>query len=284
MKQVEQTNNYDLFKKLKGNRPISELRVKKIISSINNVGYITSPIIVNEKYEVVDGQGRLQALQELNLPVEYIVHPGIGIKECIAMNINQTNWSLPDYIDSYAQRGFDSYIKITELMNKYPEANLNTICTALFRSQSAPIVSVKDGTLTITQHQYNRAIEALDYAYEIFNCIDRNTLKGSIYTLVQALILCYEYPEVNNEKLLDIVKEYIHLANAWIDMDTCLQEIENLYNRRARSRVYIYTLFRQERARIKSLNGKSFANIRKRDELNRNFVPGDSVKHPYNIN
>lgn len=283
MKEVKQTTDYKMFKKLTGNRPVSDLRVKKIISSINTVGYITSPIIVNEKYEVIDGQGRLQALEELGLPIEYIVHEGIGIKECIAMNINQTNWSLPDYIDSYCQRGFDSYIKLKDLMRKYPEANLNTICTALFRIQSAPIVSVKDGTLTVTEEQYNRAVCALNYAYDLFNKLDRNSLKGSIYNLVQALILCYEYEDVNKTRLKNQVCEYIHLANAWIDTDTCLQEVENLYNRGVKNRVYIFTLFREERARIKTENGRQMAMNRKRDEQNRNFIASDEVKHPYNV-
>lgn len=281
-KEILETTNYNMFTKLQGNRPVSELRIKKIISSIRAVGYITSPIIVNEKYEVIDGQGRLEALQELNLPVEYIIHKGIGIEECIAMNINQTNWSLNDYIDSYCARGFDSYLKLRELMTKYPEANLNTICTALYRSQGAPIVSVKDGTLTITQSQYDRAIEALDYAYVIFNEIDKNVLKGSIFNLVQALVLCYEYDEVNKKRLMNQVKEFIHLANAWIDIETCIQQIEQIYNRNSRNKCYIYTLFREERSKLKTENGKQMAALKQRDEKGKNFIPGE-IKHRYDI-
>ena len=96
------TNDYDMFKRLEGNRSVTELRVKKISNSIKTVGYVMNPIIVNERFEVIDGQGRLEVLRRLELPVYYIVVNGIGRKECIAMNINQTNWSLYDYIQSYA--------------------------------------------------------------------------------------------------------------------------------------------------------------------------------------
>ena len=283
MKQLEVTNDYSMFQKLKGNRPVSQLRIRKIISSITAVGYITSPIIVNEKYEVIDGQGRLEALQELGLPVEYIVHPGIGIDECIAMNINQTNWSLPDYIDSYCQRGFDSYLKLKDLMNKYPEANINTICTAALKVQGAPIISIKDGTLVVTQEQYQNAIEALDYAYELFELLDKPTLKGSIYNLIQVAILCYGYEEVDNKRLKEQLATYQNLMGAWIDVETCVDEVEKVYNRNSRKYVDLRHLFRVERAKLKTQAGKNSIADRKRDEFGKNFVKSDEVKHKFYV-
>lgn len=97
-KVILQTMDYSKFKKLKGNRNVDPVRVQRIIQSIKKVGYITSPLIVNEDLEVIDGQGRLEALRILGLPVEYIVHENIGIDECISMNINQINWVDRDYI------------------------------------------------------------------------------------------------------------------------------------------------------------------------------------------
>ena len=69
-KVVKSTTKYKIFKKLLANREVTQTRVNNIIDSIQRVGYVTSPIIVNEKMEIIDGQGRLEALQELNLPVE----------------------------------------------------------------------------------------------------------------------------------------------------------------------------------------------------------------------
>lgn len=40
-KKIERTNNYKKFKKLQGNRDVSPVRVKKIVESINKVGYVT---------------------------------------------------------------------------------------------------------------------------------------------------------------------------------------------------------------------------------------------------
>lgn len=103
-KKIQSTTNYAMFKTLDGNRSVKDHRVDKIVQSIVDVGYITNPIIVNEKMEVIDGQGRLAALERLCLPVEYLVHEGIGIKECRSMNIHQSNWTDYDYVSSYATR------------------------------------------------------------------------------------------------------------------------------------------------------------------------------------
>lgn len=63
--EIKRTNNYDMFKRLEGNRFVDPKKVNKLKKSINEVGYISNPIIVNEKMEVIDGQHRLEALKEL---------------------------------------------------------------------------------------------------------------------------------------------------------------------------------------------------------------------------
>lgn len=62
-KEIKVTNNYEMFKILAGNRGVSPARVKKIKKSIEDVGYITSPILVNEKMEVIDGQRQIASFK-----------------------------------------------------------------------------------------------------------------------------------------------------------------------------------------------------------------------------
>lgn len=85
------TKDYSIFKRLVGNRDIPESRISKIVESIQTIGWVHNPIIVNEKMEVIDGQGRLTALQRLKMPIEYIIAEGAGNKECIYMNMNMVN-------------------------------------------------------------------------------------------------------------------------------------------------------------------------------------------------
>ena len=99
------TTEYDLFKRLKGNRDVTNKRVAIIKESISSIGYVSNPVIVNENYEVIDGQGRVRALMELGLPVEYRIITGLGIDDCRAMNLKPTGWSINDFVKSYAEYG-----------------------------------------------------------------------------------------------------------------------------------------------------------------------------------
>lgn len=106
------TDDYSVFKLMNGNRSFDHKRA--IVNSVKRVGHIPSPIICNEKMEVVDGQGRLAAFKELKLPVYYIVIQGLGIEECISMNISQSNWTTLDYI----MRTFDKRSCANKKQNK----------------------------------------------------------------------------------------------------------------------------------------------------------------------
>ena len=114
---IYSTNDYSKFRKLNANRDVKN--VKKIIDSINEVGYVLSPILVNENFEVIDGQNRLDALKALGLPVPYIVQEGIGIEECRHLNIGQSNWTTLDFIKSYAASGNIDYIRLLSLIEDY---------------------------------------------------------------------------------------------------------------------------------------------------------------------
>lgn len=272
MKEIKMTNNYSMFKKLKGNRDVEDDRIRKIINSINTVGYITSPILVNEKMEVIDGQGRLGALKELKYPVEYIVQEGLGIEECIAMNINKSNWKQKDFIDSYSENGNLNFSLIKSLIDKFPESNLDTICTALFKTEKAPNKSIIDGTLLVSNNLYNEAVKRLKYVSKLYSAIDKNLLNGSINILAQVLAYCYDYEEVDNDRLISQIQKYYNIMGNWNKVEQCIQEVEKIYNKNLKSEVYIYTLYRQEKKRRKQ---NSMKNVKR--ESNGSV----SLKHPY---
>lgn len=112
------TTDYEGFKRVIGNRRVMEERVTKILASIDKIGYIPIPLIVNEKMEVIDGQGRLEACKRRGLPVNFIIKPGLRIQDCITMNINVTPWNLTDFILCYAEMGNESYQLMVKLLEE----------------------------------------------------------------------------------------------------------------------------------------------------------------------
>lgn len=249
--EVYTTDNYEIFKRLLGNRDVSENRISRIVESIQKVGYIHNPIIVNEKMEVIDGQGRLTALQRLHLPVEYIIAPGTGTKECVFMNRNMINWKLTDYIKSFAEQGNENYKRMLDLMNKYANGNLDIISTAVYRLSKAKHRDIVEGSLQLTEDQYNTAVPRLEFIQPILNEIDEKRLPGSIVILMQTLIYYFDYPEVDKDRLTYSVKTYIYTTFPWVANTDCEREVENIYNhnRRLENKVSIAHLIKEERVK-----------------------------------
>ena len=57
-----------MFKKIKGNRIVNKSNLNAIITSMEQQ-QLVSPIMINEKFEIIDGQHRFEACKELGLPV-----------------------------------------------------------------------------------------------------------------------------------------------------------------------------------------------------------------------
>lgn len=249
-KKIFTTNKYNMFKRLEGNRKVSDARVAIIKANIERVGYITNPIIVNEKYEIIEGQGRLKALKELNLPIDYIIHYGAGIEECIALNMKNTNWKLQDFIDSYAERGYISYERIKSLQEKYAYG-LGVLATATKLLGKFDYSKVKDGSLEITEEEYMNAIERLEWIDTIAPYCKK--CNGELTFLYQSLMICKEFSKIEEDKLKDRTISYNSTMLPFANIPDCMKALEEIYNRGRReiNKVYIFTEYRQWLAKYK---------------------------------
>ena len=113
---VYNTYDHDKFKILKGNRSVKKSHVQNLKKSLSE-DYLFTLILVNEKLEVIDGQHRLQALKELNLPVNYIIIKGYGVEEVKRLNINNIDWTKDNYLHHYCDLGFKNYILYRDFKN-----------------------------------------------------------------------------------------------------------------------------------------------------------------------
>lgn len=118
--QVFFTTEYTKFKSLIGNRDLDQLHLKRLVESFREQ-YLFSPIIVNDKFQIIDGQHRFEAAKELSLPVYYIVAPGYGIKEVQILNTNSSNWDFYDYLKMYTDKKLTPYVQMQEFMDAFPD-------------------------------------------------------------------------------------------------------------------------------------------------------------------
>ena len=241
MNQVKSTKDYKKFKKLLGNRNVTEARINKIIHSINKVGYLSNPIIVNENMEVIDGQGRLAALERLGLPVEYIVQEGVGINECISMNLNQTNWNLMNYILSFSNRGNENYTKLVRLMQEYNDFNLNAIATALFGIGKFSSQVIAKGKLIISDELIEVAKSRMDYVRQLNETLA--LMKVNKATLRQALIYMTMFEDVDKEGFIEQFKKNGLILKPFHTLNDCILAIEELYNYGRHKKLFIHTMY-----------------------------------------
>lgn len=158
--EVYKTDDYSIFKLSKFNRNVI---LRKDMLEQAKQG-IVSPIIVNEEMIVIDGQNRLLHSKEVGAPVEYIIKEGLTEEDITRMNVNQKPWSLENYIEAFANKGLDEYVKLVDLISQKFSNVTNTVNIAIdvpTGFQKAKNL-VKNGEFTF--HDYDKAVEFLHYS------------------------------------------------------------------------------------------------------------------------
>ena len=229
------TKDYGKFRRLKGNRDVTDDRKNKIKASIEAVGYILSPITVNEYFEVIDGQGRLAAVSEMGLPVYYCISKGAGIKECIAMNIHQSNWRTIDYVKSYAENGNQSYVLLLKLIDMYHgKIPIDSIIGIAFntRGQLFNAAIVKKGRFVFDQADFQMANDTCQYIVPLKQYLDQ--IKGPERLKTMSISWIYQYCKYDKERLNKIIVEQFPIIKPVVDHhpELFMQDLSELYNKR----------------------------------------------------
>lgn len=121
MTNILQTEDYNLFKRIAGNRSINKAQVDRLKISISEDPSLAlaTPIIVNDKMEVLDGQHRLEAMKKLALPISYFMVKGMNLEQVQAINSATKIWSPVDYAKSFSELGNDNYKVYLDFKRKY---------------------------------------------------------------------------------------------------------------------------------------------------------------------
>lgn len=260
------TNDYEQFTHLDGNRAVEVRRKNRIKESIEKVGYILNPIVVNEDMAVIDGQARLAVFEELNLPVYYVIAEGAGIEECRQLNIGQTNWRTFDYIKSYADGGNMSYKRLLGLVDDYAHeigsfdavimAATNKICKG---GGTASIV--RGGSFTISAKDVGKVREALEFCE--YHAKGINRIDGDKRIRVSAICWVLRNTNINKDRLGMILDErsmdFQPVASN--RADRFLKDMSDIYNWHLQPDKCIYLDMEYDRfCRIEKANGRKATN------------------------
>lgn len=120
------TTDYNLFEYFSENRPITSRKVQKFVKNMQNVGFIPSSQMLvwenNNKYLVIDGQHRLEASKQLEIPVYFSVFEGTraqAIELMKLLNEPQDHWRNDQWLHFHAESGNPDYQKVEFYKEKY---------------------------------------------------------------------------------------------------------------------------------------------------------------------
>lgn len=229
--EVLRTKDYHLFSHLEGNRNINRQHVNRLVESMKEQ-YLVSPIIVNGKYEIIDGQHRFEAIKELGLPLLYIMIKQYGLEEVQRFNSNQKNFSYEDFSNGYIDLGNENYAILRDFKDKYKFDW--GVCIALLSNQlyrsGADSQKFKDGDFKVKS--VSKATELADKISEITK-FHQDHRKYFIYALMKMISL----PGYNHKHFMGKLKYLSAKLSICSSVEDYLKLLEYIYNFKSRSEI-----------------------------------------------
>lgn len=235
---IERTTDYSKFKLMHTNREQSRGHVETLKKAFEEVGNLTrvQPLLVNENFEIIDGQHRFTACKELDLPIYYTMVEGLGVAEARSMNILHRNWVTDDYAHSYANGGDPNYKTYIKLKEDY---GFNHSVTLIAFSGTATDRGIfkefKNGDFVVKDEAAVK--DRLNFIAEVDELID---FPMDRY-LARALMRLLQNDEFDRERMKTKITQTKSLKRD-ISSDGFLRQLEDIYNFKVHegNRVRIY--------------------------------------------
>jgi hypothetical protein len=173
--QIQSTKKYDDFKYIVSNREVSRAHVNRLIKAIskNNLLHL-NPVIVNPDMEVIDGQHRIAAAEQLGVDVYYQMDTAVTKKDLSDLNSVKKNWSTMDYINYWSVEKAAGFDQLSRFLSVYPNLPPSTAMMLLSSDGSRDVQSLKDGVVDVSNLENATAIaeiikkfrNIIDFAYD----------------------------------------------------------------------------------------------------------------------
>jgi len=206
---IGSTTDYDKFKIVESNRKLKKGNVENLIKSFKMTKGMkkSKPIIVDNQFNVIDGQHRLEACRRIGIPVHYIVTDDV-VEDIPLYNTYQIKWGLDDYARYFAQRGNKNYEKILQIQDRVGIGTTAILeCLGMITGKTLNI-SFKEGRF-------------------IFN----GDVDSSVETINKVLRLCYlvkKHRSVSS-KIIRAIRFLSRIKT--FDLDDFISKVERLPNK-----------------------------------------------------
>ena len=228
--QVHTTNDYFLFKPIDGNRNKNLLHINRLKKSMAD-HYLFTILIVNEKYEIIDCQHRFDVIQELGLPLNYVICKGYGLNEVHILNQNAKTWNADDYLEGYCNLGYKDYIQYREFKETYKIGHNE--CMSLLRNiiNKGDVDQFYKGEFKITD--YNNAVNVIEKVLMLEAYYPGYKRRAFIFAIMSLL----RNKNFNFDELVQKLKLQPTALVDCTNVENYRSLIEQIYNYRRREKV-----------------------------------------------
>lgn len=233
---IQKTKNYDIFKFRTDNRAvIDKNHVNRIIQSIKTKNLLEfRPIVVNGDMEVIDGQNRLLAAQQLGVDIYYQIQHEAKPQDIILMNIAKS-WTNADYLNFYDKNGYIEYQKFSEFLKKN-NLSLKIAMLILIGSGRKELIGFRNGEFKFDDTLLDANIAICRKTVDFIKRMNGNF--ASSYTdsakFWKALVKITSCASFNEDKWFFNLTKHIHKMTAKVsekDYTEVMMEIFNWNNK-----------------------------------------------------
>jgi len=213
---------------------VIQLHVERLKTSMEKE-YLMSPIIVNEKMEIIDGQHRFEAARQLDLPIRFIKVRGYALSQMQQMNAMSRKWSIIDHIKAYADLGNSNYVAMLDFIDKnkgVPPSALLRISLAIGGVHQQN--HIKNGTLVFGPEQIEFGQKTADTIKIISQYYDKAYHKCFIAAIKK---LMKKADIFDMGVFIDRLKVNRGMLYDCANVPQSLQMIEDIYNKRSRNKI-----------------------------------------------
>lgn len=235
--QIYETRDYDKFSFEKGNREIKRSHVEALKKAFDK-RYLMSPIEVDYKGRIKDGQHRFTAAQETGRPVRFIVvSAGETPIDVAEMNMLTRKWTSLDYSHSHCEKGNENYALYNKFREEFPMFS-HSLAVSLLTGQSDRSSKAEEqfrtGELVVSN--YDQAVKTANMLLDMQDVYEGYNRRPFVYALLKvAQVEGFEY-----EKLLKNIKKKCSLLKDFSQTADYVQALEKIYNWNNRNPLRFY--------------------------------------------
>lgn len=152
----EFTKDYSKFKMINFNRGINREHINKLKKLITENGYLSAyPILVDENFNIIDGQHRFIACKEMGIPFYYSITKIFDNNLLVDLNTSQKKWAIDDFIKFYSMQGKVCYVKLMKFAKDFG-LKYGTAAAIITNSINGGCFSekLKSGNFSFNDNQY----------------------------------------------------------------------------------------------------------------------------------